>query len=314
MTWPVKYQSPLLFDGWLEFNRYKWGVTPLKLRVSEEEKTHPAIESVLYLDKKGRIVQPPLNPYIPVAFYPTPSGKITRLYRQWLQTSKLLVEEFLERGVKGSVAFCPEVVDVRQWKWHGFIVDVRYTFYIQLPYDIEFCDHSVLQKIKKAEKASFTCDVAKTSMFSEVLDCLAETESRQKFSYALDVKDLEMASDLLGENVFRVYVCKSKNGKVASCRIVLSIPGTRAVDWVAGTRKDFLSSGATQLLIWHVLKDLRQQGATGFDFVGANLPTVSSSKADWRGTLTPYYVIRPLNVRTLAALGWTMISSWRKSA
>jgi len=314
MTWPIAYQSPLFLDGWLEFNRYKWGVTPLKLRLSEEGKELPAIETVLYLDRKGRIVQPPLNPYLPVVFYPTPTDKMTRLYRQWLQTSKLLVEEFLRRGIKGSVAFCPEVGDVRQWQWHGFIAEVRYTFYVELPHDMAFCDYSERKQIQKAEKLGFICELATKKMFSEVIDCLAETESRQRFSYRLDVKDLEMASDLLGEDVFRVYVCKSQSGRLASCRIVLSIPGSRAVDWVAGSRKDFLSSGATQLLVWYVLKDLTQQGVTGFDFAGANLPTVSASKAEWGGRLIPYYAIRPLNLRTLAALGWRMISRWRESA
>ena len=30
----------------------------------------------------GRIVQPPLNPYLPIAFYPTPTDKMPRLFRQ----------------------------------------------------------------------------------------------------------------------------------------------------------------------------------------------------------------------------------------
>ncbi|PWH19385.1 MAG: hypothetical protein DDG58_05045, partial [Ardenticatenia bacterium] len=70
MTWPINHKSPLLLDGWLEFNRYKWNVTPIKLRISEEGKKVPAVEAILYLDKVGRIVQPPLNPYLPVVFYP----------------------------------------------------------------------------------------------------------------------------------------------------------------------------------------------------------------------------------------------------
>ena len=312
MSWPINYQSPLLLDGWLEFNRYKWAVTPLRLKLSEEGKELPAIETVLYLDKKGRIVQPPLNPYLPVAFYPTSTDKTTRLYQQWLRMSELLVEEFVKRGVKGSVAFCPEVMDVRQWQWHGFLAEVRYTFYLEIPYDIELSANSTRGKVRKAERAGFVCEVAPKKMFSEVIQCLAETESRQKFSYKLDVKDLEVALDLLGEDVFRTYVCRSKSGELASCRIVLSVSGSRAVDWVAGTREDFLSSGATQLLIWYVLKDLAQRGVTGFDFAGANLPSVSASKADWGGKLTPYYAIRPLNLRTLAALGRRMISIRRK--
>lgn len=312
MTWPLKYQSPLLLDGWLEFNRYKWGVTPLKLRLTECDRELPAIDAVLYLDKKGRIVHPPLNPYMPVVFSPTPTDKVTRLCRQWLQTSTFLVEEFTKRGVKGSVAFCPEVVDVRPWTWHGFLAEVRYTLYIDLPYNLQIADKCKRTEVRRAKSAGYTCSLATRAMFSEVVECFAHTETRQGFSYQLSVKDLEMASDVLGEDVFRVYACRSPTGVLAYCDIVLTCPGSSALGWIAGTRKDALGSGAAQLLIHYMLDDLAQQGVRLFDFVGANLPSVSAQKAEWGGRLVPYYAIRPLNVRTLAALVWKIISRYRK--
>lgn len=309
MTWPINYQSPLFLDGWLEFNQYKWGVKPLRVRLAEGEKDLPALEAVLYLDKRGRIVQPPLNPYLPVAFHPTPTDKVPRLYRQWVSLSELLVEEFVKRGVKGSVAFPPEVTDVRQWQWRGFSVEVRYTFYIDLPYNLGLCDYSNRQRINKAERTGFTCEIATKTVFPEVIACLKETEARQKFTYRLSVKDLETALDLLGEQYFHVYVCKAITGELAAARIIISTTGMRAIDWVAGTKRKFLSSGATQFLIWHSLTDLAQQGATGFDFAGANLPTVSAAKAEWGGKLVPYYAIRPLNMRTLAVMGYRMLKN-----
>jgi len=306
----MKVDSVLALEGWLKFNEYKWGVTSLKVHLTEnDKKSLPAIEAVLYLDKKGRIVQPPLNPYLPVLFYPTPTGKKPRLYRQWLNMSKLLVNEFIKRGVRGSIAFPPEVVDIRQWQWRGFVGEVRYTFYIEWPYNIETADHSERKQVKKAEKNGFTCEMAPKKAFFEVIECLTETEERQGFSYRLTARDLEMALELLGEGNFRVYLCRASSGEVASARIVLSAPGMRCIDWVAGTKREFLSSGATQYLIWFILNDVYQQGATGFNFCGANLPTVSAAKADWGGTLTPYYVIRPFNLRTVGS--W-LLRKWRK--
>jgi hypothetical protein len=272
------------------------------VRLTENDKESlPAIEAVLYLDKKGRIVQPPLNPYLPVIFYPTPTDKKTRLYRQWINLSKLLVDEFIKRGVRGAIAFPPEVVDIRQWQWQGFVGEVRYTFYIELPYNIEIADYSERKQIKKAERNGFTCEVATKQTLFEVIECLAETEARQNFSYRLTIRDLEIALELLGEDTFRVYLCRASSGAVASARIVISAPGMRSIDWVAGTKHKFLNSGATQYLIWCILNDISQQGAIGFDFCGANLPTVSAAKADWGGTLTPYYVVRPFNLRTVGS-------------
>lgn len=305
--WQAGNHCALSLDGWLEFNRYKWGVKPLRVRLTEDEKELPAVEAVLYLDRRGRIVQPPLNPYLPVAFYPTPTDKVPRLYQQWVKLSGLLVMEFMRRGVNGSVAFPPEVIDVRQWQWHGFLAEARYTFYIDLPYDPGLSDNSKRRQMNKAKRASFTCEVATRDMFAEVIACLAETEIRQEFAYGLSVKDLETAVYLLGEESLRIYVCRSSSGEVASVNIVISSPGFRALAWVAGTRSRFLSTGANQLLISYVLTDLAGQGATGFDFAGANLPTVSAAKAEWGGRLMPYYAVRPLNLRTLGVLGYRML-------
>jgi len=310
--WPIDYKSPLMLEGWLEFNRYKWGVKPLRVRLSEEGKELPAIEAVLYLNRRGRIVQPPLNPYLPIAFHPTPTDKITRLYRQWQSMSKLLAEEFVKRGVKGSIAFPPEVVDVRQWQWSGFLAETRFTFYIDLPFDEKICDYSERKQINKALKRDFICEIATKDTFPEVIGCLVETEKRQVFRYRLNVKDLETALHLVGEETFRVYVTRSSAGEVACARIVLSSSGSRGIDWVAGTKTKFLNSGATQLLISYVLSDLTRQGATGFDFGGANLPTVSAAKAVWGGKLVPYYVVRPLNLRTLGVLGFRMWQQIRR--
>lgn len=299
MNGQVNTGSVLALESWLEFNRYKWGLTPLRLQLTEGNADRPAIQAVVYLDKKGRIVQPPLNPYLPVVFHPTPTAKKPRLSRQWLSLSKLLVKELSKRGVKGSVAFPPEVEDIRQWQWHGFLGEVRYTFYIDFPYEIDMADHSERKQINKAKRRGFTCEIASRDTYSEVVACLAETESRQGFNCKVSTRDLEVAFNLLGEDTFRVYVCRSNTGEIACARIVISSPGLRAVDWVAGTKTAFLPSGCTQFLIWHILNDLTQQGAVGFDFAGANLPSVSAAKADWGGKLVPFYVIRPLNLRTL---------------
>jgi len=301
---PTGYKCPLTLDGWLEFNRYKWDVKPLMVRLSEEGKELPAIEAVLYLNRRGRIVQPPLNPYLPVSFYITPTEKMSRIYRQRASLNKLLVEEFIRRGTKGSVTFPPEMFDVRQWQWNGFLTQVRYTFFIDLPYSIALSDYSVRKHVNKARRKGFTCERGTKDMFAEVIACLAETEARQRFSYRLNVKDLELALSLLGEESFRIYVCRSNSGEVASARIILSAPGLRAIDWVAGTKKQFLSSGATQLVILYALTDLAEQKAIGFDFAGANLPTVSAAKTVWGGKLKSYYVVSPFNLRTLGALGF----------
>jgi len=305
-------KSPLALDGWLKFNEYKWQTRPVKLWVSEGERKLPSAEVVLYFNKRGHIVQPPLNPYLPLSFYPTPA-KMSRIYRQWMRISELLVSRFIEDGIVGSIAFPPEVADVRQWQWNGFLAEVRYTFYLDLPYSLERADSSQRNKVRKAKKDGFSCEVAGRDVFRDVVECLQDTGSRQGFSYRLTQNDLQSALTFLGEDIFHVYVCRSPSGEVASARVALGAPGMRALDWIAGTKRKFLKSGVTQLLIAHELEHLSRMGVEIFDYAGANLPTVSMAKAEWGGKLVPYYVVRSMNLRSMAALAArAMRFRWRK--
>lgn len=299
MSIPTSRNSPLLLDAWLAFNRHEWGVKPARLRLTPAESELPALECVLYLDRSGRISQPPLNPYLPLVLFHTPTVKPIRVNRQWTTCATLLVDYFKRSGLRHAVTLPPEVTDVRPWQWGGFIAEVRYTYYIDFPYDVKYADESVRKQIKKATHASFACEHASPDAIPEILNCLRSTQARQSFSYNLTAESVSHALNLLGPETFRMYVCRAPTGRIATARIVLCSPGARALDWVAGTRGEFLNSGATQLLIYYVLSDLAKAGARGFDFCGANIPAVSASKAVWGGELVPYYLIRRLSLRTL---------------
>jgi len=296
----------LTLDGWLEFNHRKWGLSPVKLSLSESTSERPAIELVIYTDKRGRIKTPKLNPYTPVAFLPTDTQSVSRLGRQWLSVSEVVVKEFRERGVVNAVSFPPSIVDVRPWKWGSFQVTVNYSLYSEFPYSINYADKSVRAKVRKATRLGYICK--RTSQLKDVIECLDDTGERQDFDYRLNIADLEICQRLLGPDICRAYVCYSPNGDAASARVALSYPGASAVGWVAGTKRDYLSDGCAQLLWLFTLEDLQSAGACGFDYAGANIRSVAAAKAAWGGQLVPYYTIRQPNAR---ALVHHMIDFWQ---
>lgn len=302
--------SPLSLDGWLEFNRMKWGLKPLKLRLAEEGKQLPVVEACLYLDRRGRIRQPPRNPYLPVSFFPTPTVQRQKIYRQWLALSELLAGELYQRGLGGLICFPPEIVDVREFQWKGYLAEPRYTFLLNLPYDMNNADHAVRKQIAKATRMGYRCE--QTRSFDDVYLCLRETERRQSFNYGLNPADFRLASELLGDEVFRCYTCYASNGEVASARIVLRHPDGHVLDWVAGAMGKHLTNGVTQLLISFVLDDLGKSGALSFDYCGANIRTVAASKATWGGQLQPYYAITAPNLRGLARFVWHQMRKYRR--
>lgn len=273
----------LTLDGWLEFNHRKWGLSPLRLSLAEGPSDRPSIELVVYTDRRDRVKTPRLNPYTPVALLPTDTHSVARLERQWLSVSELVVKEFRARGVVNAVSFPPSIMDVRPWRWSKFITEVRYTYYVTFPFDLGSAEGKVRTAVRKASKLGYKCE--RTSQMSDVMECLEGTQERQKIDYRLSIQDLETCQRLLGSDVFRAYVCYAPNGDPASTIVILGYPGATAVDWVAGTRPDHLSSGCSQLITSFALGDVQDAGALGFDFAGANVPSVAGSKAQWGGNL-----------------------------
>lgn len=300
-------EYPLALDGWLQFNEYKWKLKPSKLRFNIDNKEVPSVEAIVYLDRRGRIVMPPLNPYLPVSFYPSQTNKVYRLRRQWLSVSGLFADA-LQKRVYGAVSFPPDIIDVREFQWRGFLIEPRYTFYLTLPLDLSNVDHMVRKQINKALSNGF--QIQRSLCFEKVIECLADTERRQGFTYHLNINDLHEANRLIGEDNFRCYVAIAPNSEVASARIILKGSGSHAVDWVAGTKKEFLNSGITQYLISYALEDLVKDGITTFDFAGANLPTVQAAKSSWGGELKVYYVLRQPSIRALASISMRFLKSF----
>lgn len=275
-------RCPLELEGWRAFNRFQWNVTPVRLRNEE-------LDVFAYRDARGRYVLPPMNPHWPVFFAPSGITVASRRQHQWMTASEFVVEEMLACGVHGSVALPPEIGDPRPWHWAGFRVTPLFTFYIDFPYAIGSAHSNVRKSIRRALRCGLT--VRRTESVDDVLGCLRETEERQKFNLHLTRKSLEYGLRVLGDEAFRFYVCYAPNGEPACARIVLHTPGARACGLVAATRYRYRSEGANQLSLAHVLDDLQQAGATGFNFCGANMQSVSAAKARFGGRLVPHYEV-----------------------
>lgn len=290
--------SPLFLDGMLEFNRLKWGMEPRRMRLSGNGESLPAVDAVYYLDRKGRVCKPATSTYLPVAFHPTATESRARLDRQWVSTAGLLAADMTRRGVVGQMALPPEIVDVRPLQWAGMDVVARYTFYTDLPYNRELLDPAVRRQIAKSGRAGFVCE--RVSAIEDVYACVADTQQRQHFTYGLSLQDLTLAQAVIGEEHFRTYICYAPDGEPASTRVALHTPGSRAIDWLVGTKRDYLNSGATQMLIDFMLADLDQAGAPAIDFEGANLRSVAAAKANWGATLVPFYIVSMPHLKGLA--------------
>jgi len=300
-------RNPLLLAGWLEFAQVRHGVTPVWLRRGSVVAEGPVVEAVLYVNRRGQVVRPPLHPYVGLSFQSTNTQAKQRVTRQWLELGEELAQEVVARGLEERLLLPPEVTDVRPWQWVGYRTEVRYTYRVELPYDLRQADGMVRNRIKRAAAAGYRCE--RTQAFRDVHQCLLGSEARQGFRHLLSPRDLELLTDLVGEEHVRVYVCYGPDGVPASGQVVLHHPGATAIGWVAGTTREALRSGANQLLVAHMLADITAAGATSFDYVGANLPGVAAAKADWGASLIPTYTVEPYGMKSF---GRWMRDWWRQ--
>ncbi|WP_083791418.1 GNAT family N-acetyltransferase [Paenibacillus sp. oral taxon 786] len=210
-----------------------------------------------------------------------------------------------------SFVFPPGIADIRPFVWSGFIAEVKYTYIVELPYEIDQASTEIRAKIKKATAAGYW--TALTQDMAEVYQCLQGTETRQGFSHHLTQQDLELAQSLLGDQAFRAYVCYAPNGEPVSTSVVVSLDGRRAFGWIAASKTEHLNLGVVQQSQSFALQDLSDLGFAEFDFAGANLPTVAYSKTNWGGRVTPYYLIRSPGLKEIFRAGRDWMRFVRRS-
>jgi hypothetical protein len=291
-------RSPLFVEAWVEYNRRHWRTTAERVVLGRTDGT-PRLEAIFYRTRSGRIWQPPRNIYLPVAFETADDAGAHRVYKQWTDLAHELAGHMAGAGIKNTVNFLPELTDVRPWQWQGLLTGVKYTLYQDFPYDITQANQSVRSRVKKAQKAGYTC--RRSDTIADVFVCLSETETRSGFHHHYTREQLDAAQRLVGREHFRCYTAYAPSGEPAASYVVLHNPGGYALAWVISTRTRHLPSGVTQLLHRYVAEDLEAAGATGFDLAGANTDSISAAKAGWGPRLVPYYSVQQYGPRRIAA-------------
>lgn len=285
--------SPLTLDGWLAFNERKWGVRAERVRYPDER---GALAAVLYLDRRGRVLLPRLNPYLPVE-YEARRTVPYRAIRAWNRAADAFAQDLRHRGLAGTIAFPPAIRDLRAFTWQGLRIGVRYTLIQDLPVAATTADPDMRRRARRAAADGYRCEL--TDSFPDVLRCISDTEERQNFRYGLTIDDLRTLQASLGDG-FRAYICRDPAGRPAASRLVLHRPNGEAIDWVNGTQRAQLTTGASHLLISFTLDDLAKVGARAYDWEGANIPSVAAAKERWGGHVETWFTVDPFSLHSLA--------------
>ena len=284
--------NPYLLEDWVKINEDLWGVKSERVRYSFSESNSSYIEGVLYLNKRGRVVLPPGNAFLPFRFVCSGKQHPSVMYSHWTLNSKLLAEDISRRGYTGSIVFPPGFVDGRAFEWLGIQTKVKYTFIGELPYNYSLLDASVKKNIKKAQSRGYY--IKETNQLIEVYDCLRNTAKEKKFDLYFDEKDMAFYFSGL-QKYMKIHAAYTSEGHMAASQIKLVMPNGMCIDWLAGSYREFKSDGVNQLLYSESLKDLAQSGGRLFDFCGANIENVANAKSKWGFHFVPYLVVPEKN-------------------
>ncbi|MAT15583.1 MAG: hypothetical protein CMJ46_09980 [Planctomyces sp.] len=309
-THPVTNEHCILADaGWREFNERLWNIKSEEFSYAPRGENGPRLDVVAYKDKSGRYVLPSMHPHWHMRFQHTDAEYTAKLYRQWDEVSKLLVGDMVGTGTHGRIAFPAEITDIRNWLWTGFRPLALYTIMVNFPYSIDQAESTARRRYKKSVKEGFRVQFAKDP--ADVIPCLLGTETRKNFDHSLTAESLKMGLELMGPEKFRLYVAYASNGEPASARLVVMDEGGVAYDIAAGTQIKYLNSGCTQHMIGHVLMDVQQAGATGFNFSCANVESVSPPKLCWGGHLVAMHGIEGFDFIPVRRTVGSFVRLWR---
>ncbi|GGG00426.1 GNAT family N-acetyltransferase [Paenibacillus aceti] len=292
-------QENEMLTRWAQFNQEKWRCTAEILKFQRPD-SEAYIESLFFFNHKGKLFLPPLNPFHPTLFHPTPTDKPYRINEQWQQLALQMVDEIARNSGAASFILPPSITDIRPFLRRGFKASVRYTYQLSLPYSSEDASPKIRGRIKKANQTGYR--TALTQNMSEVHPCLVATEERKGFQHDLTLEDLHLLQELLGESNFRCYVCYSPEGEAVSVHIVIIMGKDWSFIWVAGSKTAHLKNGVVQQCHHYAFEDLSQLGIESIDMAGANIASVAEAKSGWGGELVPYYQIRlPIFMETYRA-------------
>lgn len=289
--------DPLFHPGWIRFNERQWSLEAESVVLNPEKGDGWRLETVLYRNRKGRLVTPPRNPHLPIDFRCSSDRPASFNRRKRLALTRL-AERLRQIGFGGSLSLSTVADDIRPFEWAQMAARPRYTYHLDIAGHEERIDPSARKKARKCHRLGYRCEI--TEDYAAVAGCLAGPEARKGFDYRLEATELESLAELMGPEHFVCFLARNAAGEPMGTRVCLYVPGGHALAWSAGMKTEAMKDGVNNLVAEAALAHFAEKGCTVFDFIGANIPPVAEMKEAWGGRLVCHYAISQRGFRQLA--------------
>jgi hypothetical protein len=301
------------------FHTWKW----LKLMEEYSSMKNYGIKSFLFLQQRSAKLYPVLfiekgNPIgiFPVLFfrhpvlnicYSPPSNMGTTTYlgplfldintmkpeKQQILTNDVLKEmdRFIKKTLHSKyvqINTPPGFEDCRAFKWRGYNVEPRYTYYIDLTVGTDVIwkafNRSLRYYIEKARKEGITVTHGNKDDLFYIYDLLEErNRTPASKEYLSDIYDTFFPDQI------KIFIAKTDSKRLSG--IITIIYKDTVSFWVGAPSCSYKGLSPNELVLWESIRWAAETGYKTFEIIGADEYSLFPFKRKFNGKVIPYFHI-----------------------
>lgn len=189
----------------------------------------------------------------------------------------------------------PQYTDARPFLQREFVVELFYTYLIDLTNDLDELKQQFSSGARKKIRNTpdEACEIREGGVeeIEEIISIMRQRFDDLNLIHYIDTIAKDLITDLYSANSIQIRPYTARvDGETVSGVIAIEDDDT-VYRWLGGAK----ASGnipATELMDWQIMRDAKQHDKTRYDLVGANLPQLCEYKAKFNPDVYPHYVLK----------------------
>jgi len=212
-----------------------------------------------------------------------------------------------------SVQLIPNLNDIREFKWNGYLIDPLFTYYLPTDTSLEGIFKGFSRSTKRSMRGIidniFKMEMRESADFTYFYRLLSKRYQEQGMRLPIIKKEyLEDLKQFYPDNI-RLYYVYDESNNIIGTNLVILYNG-KVISWL-GTPKPDVSLPVNELIFWELIKIAKDTNSI-FEIGGADTRQLCSFKSGFNSSLeTNYRVFRRRKVG--AVTEWVYLNIYKKS-
>ena len=202
------------------------------------------------------------------------------------------IDRFIKKDLKSNyiqIKTSPGFDDCRSFRWGGYTIEPRFTYYIDLSEGTESIwksfNRSLRYYIEKAKKEGIRVVEGDKEDALYIYDLLKERK-RVKSSKEF----LGSVYDTLLPDHLKIFIAKAGSERLSG--IITLIHKDRVSFWIGSPKYSYKGISPNELVLWESIRWAGEQGYNIYEIVGADDYALFPFKRKFNGKIIPYYHVK----------------------